>query len=151
MKKIEFLGGDYYITEFGELFTKRKGKLYKFKPGTNQKGYKQARLVNKDGKQHSHFISRLVYQTFVDFIPSNMQIDHIDNDKTNNHVSNLRIVTNKQNQQYRWNNFRKNPPNSMCIFCNQPFLRINKLQKYCSSYCSKRHWRLEFKNRTGSW
>jgi hypothetical protein len=45
---------------------------------------------------------RLVYvlSTFHD-IPENMQIDHIDGDPTNNRIENLRVVTNRENQQNR--------------------------------------------------
>jgi hypothetical protein len=45
-------------------------------------------------------LHRVVYELARGAIPAGLQIDHIDGDKTNNFLSNLRVVTNQQNQ---WN------------------------------------------------
>jgi len=42
-------------------------------------------------------LHRLVYELFVGEIPKGYEIDHIDNDRTNNRIDNLRIVTHKEN------------------------------------------------------
>ena len=42
-------------------------------------------------------IHQLVYENFVGEIPDGYEIDHIDGDKTNNTVYNLRLVTHKEN------------------------------------------------------
>jgi hypothetical protein len=47
-------------------------------------------------------LQRLVYQTFVGPIEGKMQIDHIDGDKSNNHISNLEMVTQSENIKRSW-------------------------------------------------
>lgn len=49
---------------------------------------------------HGHkivYVHRIIAETFIGEIPDNMQVDHIDRNRTNNSVSNLRIVTPKEN------------------------------------------------------
>ena len=47
-------------------------------------------------------IHRLVYETFVGKIPKGMQINHKDGNKNNNHISNLEVVTPKENTAHAW-------------------------------------------------
>lgn len=42
-------------------------------------------------------VHRMVYETFVGEIPDEMEIDHIDGDRENNKLNNLRCVTHTQN------------------------------------------------------
>lgn len=44
-----------------------------------------------------NWVHRLVYQQFVGKIPKGYEIDHIDTNKQNNRVDNLRAVTKKEN------------------------------------------------------
>ena len=44
-------------------------------------------------------VHRIIYKMFHGDIPKGMEVDHIDNDTTNNHKDNLRLVTKNQNQQ----------------------------------------------------
>ena len=46
----------------------------------------------KNGIYDYRYIHQLVWETFVGEIPEGMEIDHIDTDKTNNNLSNLRLV-----------------------------------------------------------
>ena len=43
----------------------------------------------KDGKEHTHLVSRLVALTWCDGYEPGLTVDHIDNDASNNHASNL--------------------------------------------------------------
>lgn len=76
------------------------------KPDKEEKGY--CRLSIKINGKKKHFaVHRLVAIAFIPN-PNNLpQVDHIDGDKTNNKVSNLRWVSNKQNAQWRWERIRK--------------------------------------------
>lgn len=47
-----------------------------------------------DGKFLEH---RIIWALVFDFIPEDMQIDHIDADSTNNRISNLRLANASQN------------------------------------------------------
>lgn len=51
-----------------------------------------------------YLVHRLVAETFLKNPENKSQIDHIDRDKSNNDVSNLRWVTNQENQYNRRNN-----------------------------------------------
>lgn len=53
--------------------------------------------LTHDGIKKYYRVHRLVYKTFVGDIPENMVIDHIDGNRNNNNVSNLRCVTQSEN------------------------------------------------------
>ena len=44
-------------------------------------------------------VHRIVWQTYNGVIPKEMEIDHIDGDKTNNNIANLRLVTHQENMK----------------------------------------------------
>ena len=52
-------------------------------------------------------VHRLVYQSFVGEIPDGMDVDHIDNDSTNNKLDNLKLMTKADNIR-KSNNRREN-------------------------------------------
>lgn len=64
---------------------------------TDGKGYKFVRLSNGCGKRKHFRVHRLVYETFKSDIPDGFQIDHIDRNKANNSIENLRVVTGSEN------------------------------------------------------
>jgi hypothetical protein len=59
---------------------------------TDSRGYK---TVQVDGKLHK--VHKLIYIYHNGEVPSNLIIDHIDGDPTNNRIENLRAVTQSQN------------------------------------------------------
>lgn len=50
-----------------------------------------------EGKRKFSKVHRIVWEVHNGPIPAGMEIDHIDMDKTNNHISNLRLVTHAEN------------------------------------------------------
>ena len=99
--------GLYQVSNFGRVksldrivnhnnskYLTLKGKCLKtFKDG---KGYLQVQL-SKDGNYKSHQISRLVYFTFNPDADTKLQVNHIDEDKSNNRLDNLNLMTAKEN------------------------------------------------------
>jgi len=92
----------YEISDFGRLRSldrlssdgrKLKGRL--LNPHQNKLGYRRAPLGGR-GKNRQQ-IHRLVVSAFIGKIPEGMVIDHLDGDPSNNHVSNLEIVTYHEN------------------------------------------------------
>ena len=88
---------DRYLKQPKSGFRKKEGRI--LSPMINKKGYPYVHL-SKDGKSVSKRIHRLVAEAFIPN-PDNLPIvNHKDEDKTNNHVSNLEWCTNKYNSNY---------------------------------------------------
>ena len=80
-----------------------KGKILNQATSTN--GYQRVQLW-KDGKQKNFQVHRLVYETFCGEIPSGMQVNHINEDKTDNRLCNLNLMTQKENCNWGTRNER---------------------------------------------
>jgi len=90
---------NYLIYDDGRVYTnnRRKGFL---KPHATKKGYLQVKLCNNDTKKMVS-IHRLVALHYIPNPNNKPQVDHIDRNKLNNNVSNLRWVTNQENMDNR--------------------------------------------------
>lgn len=62
--------------------------------------------LHKNGVNKYPIVARLVYETFVGDIPENMQVNHIDENPSNNFVENLNLMTPKQNSNWGTRNER---------------------------------------------
>ena len=80
---------NYSVSNLGVVRNDKKGKILK---QSYRKGYKQ---VGFDGKTHRVHI--LVAKAFIPNLENKKCVDHIDTDKANNNVSNLRWATNNEN------------------------------------------------------
>lgn len=96
LKDIKGFEGLYAITEDGRVWSYLSNKW--LKPGINSSGYYYVHL-RKDGQTHGFFIHRLVYSTFKGEIPSNMQVDHINNLKGDNRLENLQVLSPIENSR----------------------------------------------------
>lgn len=65
------------------------------------KGYYRVNVRYGNRIRKQYLVHILVYKTFVGEIPKGFQIDHIDRDRLNNTVSNLRTVTASDNNKNR--------------------------------------------------
>ena len=102
-KIIELFNNTLKVFEDGKVLVKKqrnpnKDEFYE-KKISNVKGYLRLQLVHKK-KQKNYFIHRLVAFAFLELDIENQKqvIDHQDRNPLNNFVSNLRIVTQQQNQ-----------------------------------------------------
>lgn len=68
-------------------------------PSTNADGYLRVYLF-KDGKKYSIFVHRVVMMAFVGEPPEKYEVNHIDGDRTNNHLSNLEYISHGDNVRY---------------------------------------------------
>tara|TARA_R110000822_G_scaffold251423_1_gene378276 strand:+ start:226 stop:672 length:447 start_codon:yes stop_codon:yes gene_type:complete len=87
---------NYLIYEDGRVWSKYKNSFMKLSP--TKLGYKQIGISN-NGNQDFKLVHRLVATAFLPNDDNKPCVDHIDRDKTNNHVSNLRWVTHSENSQ----------------------------------------------------
>ncbi len=69
------------------------------KPYRNKKGYLKVGLM-KGGKCHKKRVNRLVAIAFVENPNGYPFVDHIDGNKENNSITNLRWVTDEENRAY---------------------------------------------------
>lgn len=89
---------NYEIFEDGSVYSHKTHT--KLKPLINTNGYLKYHLYN-NGKMTNKYVHILVAEHFL-FRENTeeSEIDHIDRDKNNNHVSNLRYVTPKKNASH---------------------------------------------------
>tara|TARA_R110000823_G_scaffold60494_1_gene144717 strand:+ start:188 stop:655 length:468 start_codon:yes stop_codon:yes gene_type:complete len=96
---------DYLIYSNGDVFGKKRGKFLKHY--ITVKGYSTVLLYRKGYKKKHFKIHRLVANAFIENTYDKPCIDHIDRNKANNDISNLRWVTVKENNnnkgQYKSN------------------------------------------------
>ena len=98
MKDIPGYDGRYTIADDGTIYNK-KGKIVKYR--VSSRGYHRVNLSN--GKEiKTHRVHRLVAITYIPTEDKSLEVDHIDGNKNNNHVSNLRWCTGKENVGYHY-------------------------------------------------
>ena len=86
---------DRVVTFKDDSMRKYKGKV--LKPSIGNSGYEQVRLCN-DGGCNTKTVHRLVLEVFKPHVNMNdLQVNHIDGDKLNNHLTNLEWVTARDN------------------------------------------------------
>lgn len=78
-----------------------KGKV--LKPQITNRGYLKV-CLSKNGKSKHFNIHKLVAMSFFENYDSNLTIDHIDCNKMNNNINNLRQITIKENIQLSYKN-----------------------------------------------
>jgi hypothetical protein len=86
----------YSVSNTGLVKHTRLDRLLK---GYNRNGYVQVTIKTDDGGQLARLVHRLVAMAFIENDDPDVKIyvDHLDTDPKNNHVSNLRWVTPKEN------------------------------------------------------
>jgi hypothetical protein len=89
------------INRIDNLGRIKQGK--KLKKTKNKQGYEYVTLI-KNGKKTNKTVHRLVAFTFLSNKNNNLVVNHIDGNKENNNISNLEIITQKQNIKHAWDN-----------------------------------------------
>ena len=92
---------NYIINPDGTVYSKNYNRCVK--PFLNDKGYPRCELWN-EGNKKKIFIHRLVAEHFIPNPNNYTQVDHINRIRTDNNVSNLRWVTQRQNHHNKVNN-----------------------------------------------
>ncbi len=100
------LGVTYKVSDSGEIFSNyRKKGWIKRKTQINKKGYESISFGSKQG-HCGKLVHRVVWEAFNGLIPDNLTINHKNEIKTDNRLSNLELLSNKDNHNYGTRNER---------------------------------------------
>ena len=95
----------YYVTKSGKVISIKvkggQGKIDETNPREHnykkdKDGYLEV-LLSNNSKRKYYRIHRLIWETFYGDIPMDLTVDHIDGNKTNNNIENLRLLTREEN------------------------------------------------------
>ena len=92
-------GGLIWKINLNIIKKKHNGKRFGF---IETKGYIKGNIEKRTYREH-----RLVWIWHNGDIAKNMEIDHINRNKSDNRIENLRLATHKQNMQNRKDNWKK--------------------------------------------
>ena len=130
------LGRRYIVTEDGKLFSNMSesrianfSDLRPIKGYPDEKGYLKVKLYGKDGRKHTKRIHRLVLESFTrkgtehffNDVPMTYQVDHINQNPSDNRLENLRWVTNTINASNRKSSYHSWPKSTKDEICKLYF------------------------------
>ena len=127
---------DYFkISNDGQVYSKRTNKIIKTR--LNKKGYKDftTRLNGRKGKSLNLRVHRMVAKAFIPNPHNKSMVNHIDGNKTNNHVSNLEWCTNQENTIHAYGNGLIYRPSG--IECNNSKLTYEQVEYIKNNYIPK--------------
>ena len=111
--------GKYQVSNFGRVWNVNNQKY--LKPWISKGGYYLVNLMSKNGKIKHELIHRLVAIAFIDNPCNYPQVNHKDEDKTNNCVDNLEWCSRQQNVLHSYKlGLRKSI---------QEYIKINKMKE----------------------
>jgi hypothetical protein len=87
---------DYYYVEYDTVYSK-KGKLKALKPGKARGGYHSVALQDKNGKQKTYRVHRIVCTAYHENPNSLPEVNHINHDRTDNRPENLEWADHRGN------------------------------------------------------
>ena len=111
---IEGYEGIYQISNYGRVKSFHRNKERLLTPSPNRDGYLIVHLCN-GGTKRTCRVNRLVAEAFCDNPNGYNEVNHLDENRQNNHYTNLVWVTHQENMQHSANNrkgkqaFKKKP------------------------------------------
>jgi len=142
-KNIDNFNNYYQVSNLGNIKSVNRlsleGRNYKgkkLKLSISKNGYLYVGL-SKNGKTKMFPVHRIVIETFLGY--SNLVCDHIDNDKTNNCLTNLRYISHRENMS-KFHQLKNILPTGVQKTINGKFvvyIRAENNKKIClGTFCS---------------
>ena len=96
---------NYEIFEDGRIWSYKRSKF--LKPAILPNGYQQVCLTDNEGKQKMYYVHRVVWESVNgEPIPKGYEINHRSEVKTENMITNLELISHKQNLNFGTRNQR---------------------------------------------
>ena len=95
MRSKDICKGRYTIYEDGRIYSHKTGIFIAI--GMNMKGYPHVQL-STGSRRTTFLLHTLLYKCFVGEVPEGYEVDHIDAIRSNYNISNLQLLTRKENR-----------------------------------------------------
>ena len=131
-RDIKGFEGHYKISEYGDILNVKTGKLRKLRSNVRHE-YIDVDLY-KDGKVYYKRVNRLVAEAFLDKPEGKDVVMHIDNNKLNNHYTNLKWGTISENTKQAYNDGLLTSPTSIpCILIKNKntYIEFDTIKELC--------------------
>lgn len=130
-KDIPNFEGLYQASTNGKIRSLYKDKILKQEISKN--GYCKIMLC-KDKKRKLFSVHRLIAKTFLNDYDNNLQVNHKDGNKQNNHIENLEMVTAKENIRHSFKNKLQVPKKGKQHPLYKKYGKENKTSKKVNQY-----------------
>lgn len=120
--KLEGYSNYEIYPETGQIWSYRYGKFLKFDISNNN--YLRCTLTDDKGKRKRYLLHRLIWQIVNGDIPCKLQVNHIDEDKNNNSISNLNLMSPKENSNWGTRNQRIGEQHKNHFIKSKPVLAL---------------------------
>ena len=96
---------EYEVSNLGRIRNSKTKRV--LKTHVNERGYETVTITNNN-KHHNIKVHRMVANTFYEGDHNNLDVNHIDGNKLNNHIDNLEYCTRSENIRHAFTNGFKN-------------------------------------------
>ncbi len=124
----------YYVSSIGNIKSIINGKVRVLKPVIDSRGYYYTRIRSK-----AYSIHRLVALAFLPTKDTYLHIDHIDGNKLNNNITNLRWCTQKENNNNPITRARISASNTGSKRTPEQRMRMSIAQQKAKPMLGKKH------------